>query len=465
MAAKLENLFSEKRSPNARIYREYIRHRGKKQRDKMTLTKKWYETRNALIIACILSVVASIVAFAQIGLHLKHYSNGNHQRHILRIIFLVPIYALLSFAALMRPKHSLDLDTFRDCYESWVVYNFLALCFEYVGGPGNVQNNMQGKELPPSVWACARESQQVDGAYLRRSKQYALQFVFLKPFLSLISWIMHMRGQYGDSAIDFKRGYVYVLFVYNISYSFALYGLLMFYRGAYDLLKPHKPLAKFMLVKAVIFLTFWQGAFIALAVATGDVSSSEEGRATQDFLVCVEMVFASVFMHIAFPYYVYANRSGVSRFVANVGHALSVGDVLDDTVHQFGRTYQEYTLHGAHDNSSGQGQQMATMTRTYGRDDRDGRKGGVEVLEGEVNNNNGLENIVVQETSPYTYSISTPSPTNAASGSRTNVFTNYDNDNSNPFSTTGTTTRGGGGGGGSGSGDGGEDQPPPLLNL
>ena len=172
------------------------------------------------------------------------YSNGNHQRHILRIIFLVPIYALLSFAALMRPKHSLDLDTFRDCYESWVVYNFLALCFEYVGGPGNVQNNMQGKELPPSVWACARESQQVDGAYLRRSKQYALQFVFLKPFLSLISWIMHMRGQYGDSAIDFKRGYVYVLFVYNISYSFALYGLLMFYRGAYDLLKPHKPLAK-----------------------------------------------------------------------------------------------------------------------------------------------------------------------------------------------------------------------------
>ena len=183
----------------------------------------------------------------------------------------------------MRPKHSLDLDTFRDCYESWVVYNFLALCFEYVGGPGNVQNNMQGKELPPSVWACARESQQVDGAYLRRSKQYALQFVFLKPFLSLISWIMHMRGQYGDSMIDFKRGYVYVLFVYNISYSFALYGLLMFYRGAYDLLKPHKPLAKFMLVKAVIFLTFWQGAFIALAVATGDVSSSEEGRATQDF--------------------------------------------------------------------------------------------------------------------------------------------------------------------------------------
>jgi hypothetical protein len=437
---------------------------------------KWYEKKNILASAAFLSTVASALAFVQIGLHLKHYSNGNHQRHILRIIFLVPIYALLSFAALQSPKHSLDLDTFRDCYESWVVYNFLALCFEYVGGPGNVQNNMSGKMLPPSLWACAREAQQVDGAYLRRSKQYALQFVFLKPLLSLISWIMHMRGQYGDSAIDFRRGYVYVLFVYNISYSFALYGLLMFYRGAYDLLKPHKPLAKFMLVKAVIFLTFWQGAFIALAVATGDVSSSEEGRATQDFLVCVEMVFASVFMHIAFPYYVYANRSGVSRFVANVGHALSVGDVLDDTVHQFGRTYQEYTLHGAHDNSSAaqQGQQMTTMTRTVGRDDRVGRKGGVEFLEEEVggeegaNGNDsattsgarGLENVVVQETSPYSYSISTPSPTNAANGSRTNVFTrddDYDNNNSNPFLPR--ANRDGGGG------DAGGDQKPPLLNL
>jgi len=192
--------------------------------------------------------------------------------------------------------------------------------------------------------------------------------------------------------------------------------------------------------------------------------------------VCVEMVFASVFMHIAFPYYVYANRSGVSRFVANVGHALSVGDVLDDTVHQFGRTYQEYTLHGAHDNSSAaqQGQQMTTMTRTVGRDDRVGRKGGVEFLEEDVggeegaNGNDsattsgarGLENVVVQETSPYSYSISTPSPTNAANGSRTNVFTrddDYDNNNSNPFLPR--ANRDGD------DGDAGGDQPPPLLNL
>ena len=71
----------------------------------------------------------------------------------------------------------------------------------------------------------------------------------------------------------------------------------MFYRGAYDLLKPHKPLAKFMLVKAVIFLTFGK-AFIA---SRGDWGRSSSRRTSdQDFLVCVEMVFASVLCTLCF---------------------------------------------------------------------------------------------------------------------------------------------------------------------
>ena len=91
-----------------------------------------------------------------------------------------------------------------------MVYNFRVM-FEYVR-PGNVQNNMQGKEFP-SVWA-SQEMQQVDGAYLRRSKQYALQFVFLnRSEFDKLDYTC--EGRHGIP-VDFKRGYVYVLFVYNI---------------------------------------------------------------------------------------------------------------------------------------------------------------------------------------------------------------------------------------------------------
>ena len=46
--------------------------------------------------------------------------------------------------------------------------------------------------------------------------------------------------------------------MYNIIYTVALYALLLFYLGAHDLLAPYNPLLKFVLVKSVIFMTFWQ---------------------------------------------------------------------------------------------------------------------------------------------------------------------------------------------------------------
>lgn len=52
--------------------------------------------------------------------------------------------------------------------------------------------------------------------------------------------------------------YLWITILYNVTYSLALYALLLFYLGAHDLLLPYNPLLKFALVKLVIFLTFWQ---------------------------------------------------------------------------------------------------------------------------------------------------------------------------------------------------------------
>ena len=54
------------------------------------------------------------------------------------------------------------------------------------------------------------------------------------------------------------RRYLWITVVYNITYSVALYALVLFYLGTHDLLAPYNPLLKFALVKSVVFLTFWQ---------------------------------------------------------------------------------------------------------------------------------------------------------------------------------------------------------------
>lgn len=57
-----------------------------------------------------------------------------------------------------------------------------------------------------------------------------------------------------------RSGYLYITIIYNFSVSLALYALFLFYFATMDLLRPFEPVLKFLTIKAVIFLSFWQGA-------------------------------------------------------------------------------------------------------------------------------------------------------------------------------------------------------------
>lgn len=63
--------------------------------------------------------------------------------------------------------------------------------------------------------------------------------------------------------LSVHSGYLYVTLVYNASVSLALYALLLFYAATRELLRPFRPVLKFLTIKAVIFLSFWQGGWPA----------------------------------------------------------------------------------------------------------------------------------------------------------------------------------------------------------
>ena len=341
-------------------------------------------------------------------MHLKNYTQPAHQRFIIRICFMVPIYAICSWLSLLHRPASLYLDTFRDCYESWVVYNFLNLCLAYVGGPGNVVNRMAGKEVEPSCWAmtCCLPPLPIDGVYIRRCRQGAIQFVLLKPILAGLTMLLTWGGVYGDNEIEADKAYPYITFVYNMSYTLALYALLLFYLGAHDLLKPYKPVMKFVLVKSVIFLTFWQSIVCAILVSDGVLETGADGRALQNVLICVEMIIAAPFMLLAFPWSPYTGM-GTKGMFNNISHAISIDDVVSDTVHQFAPTYQEYVLHGTEGGPTRKirlkthvmmGQEMRDARRWNGGEARGAPPGGApprahsERLEAGMLANAGFEN-------------------------------------------------------------------------
>ena len=65
--------------------------------------------------ACALFPYTRPRTLTQIAMHLKNYTQPAHQRFIIRICFMVPIYAICSWLSLLHRPASLYLNTFRDC--------------------------------------------------------------------------------------------------------------------------------------------------------------------------------------------------------------------------------------------------------------------------------------------------------------------------------------------------------------
>ncbi|KAF3942803.1 hypothetical protein CMV_030572 [Castanea mollissima] len=286
-----------------------------------------------------------------------NYTEPTYQRFIVRIIFMVPVYALMSFLSLVLPAASIYFNSFREVYEAWVIYNFLSLCLGWVGGPGAVVLSLSGRVLKPSwcLMTCCLPPIPLDGRFIRRCKQGCLQFVILKPILVAVTLILYAKGKYEDGNFSPNQSYLYLTIIYTISYTMALYALALFYLACKDLLQPFNPVPKFILIKSVVFLTYWQGVLVFLAAKSGFIKDAEEAAEFQNFIICVEMLIAAVGHLYAFPYKEYAGANiGVSRgLTGSLAHALKLNDFYHDTVHQFAPTYHDYVLYNHNEGDEG----------------------------------------------------------------------------------------------------------------
>lgn len=77
--------------------------------------------------------------------------------------------------------------------------------------------------------------------------------------MSAVVLILQAFDKYKDGDFSVKGGYLYIAIVYNVSVSVALYGLFLFYNATKHILAKYDPVLKFLTVKSVIFLTYWQG--------------------------------------------------------------------------------------------------------------------------------------------------------------------------------------------------------------
>ncbi|KAH0952645.1 hypothetical protein HN011_006058 [Eciton burchellii] len=336
------------------------------------VTPIFLQTRAAQGIAGVFVWVALFLTCQQIYQHLRWYTNPTEQRWIVRILFIVPIYATYSWISLLffnSESYYVYFFTVRDCYEAFVIYNFLSLCYEYLGGEGNIMSEIRGKPIRSNCLygTCCLVGKTYTIGFLRFCKQATLQFCLVKPVMAFVIIFLQAFGHYRDGDWSPDSGYIYITVIYNISVSLALYGLFLFYFATRDLLTPFEPVLKFCTVKSVIFLSFWQGVLLAILEKANVISpvinslgqSTSAGTVSagyQNFLICIEMLFAAVALRYAFPFQVYAagcvtdsrGRSVTMQSISSsLKETMNPKDIMTDAIHNFHPQYQQYTQYSA----------------------------------------------------------------------------------------------------------------------
>ncbi|KAL0718142.1 hypothetical protein Bca4012_067464 [Brassica carinata] len=92
--------------------------------------------------------------------------------------------------------------------------------------------------------------------FIRRCKQGCLQFVILKSILVAVTLVLHAKRKYKDGNFNPDQAYHYLTIIYTISYTVALYALVLFYMACRYLLQPFNPVPKFVMIKSLVFLTY-----------------------------------------------------------------------------------------------------------------------------------------------------------------------------------------------------------------
>ncbi|CAM9278744.1 unnamed protein product [Ectocarpus sp. 6 AP-2014] len=294
-----------------------------------------------LIVAGLSSAFAVGLSSLLIRRHLIHFSRPVVQGKIIGILWMVPIYAIDSFVSLRFKNTAPYVDMLRDCYEGYALYLFLALMVGYLGD-GDEYKVVDILEQCPSskhAWpfGLVLKGPMPHGRdFLRFAKFGTLQYSCVKPLAAFAALVLAPFGLFQEGDFSIYGGWLYISFVVNLSVCYAFYCLGMFYYVLKTPLKPFDPVPKFLCIKAVLFLSFWQGIVIAglvklnLIHEMGGWTTNNVEKGIQDLLVCVEMLVIAIAHTRAFSCKPYEDgaprRDGASLLEAHFAHHSAIRD-------------------------------------------------------------------------------------------------------------------------------------------
>ncbi|KAJ3792380.1 organic solute transporter Ostalpha-domain-containing protein [Lentinula aff. detonsa] len=223
----------------------------------------WDAHRIGWAIAGACAAAACSFHFCFILQHCRSYTNPAEQRQILRILYMPPIYGVISFLSYRFFRSYTYYELVEVVYEAFTLSAFLMLLIEFVASSGSghkAESSIARKDKRKLPFPFCHWRYRPTKPYFMYTLKWAvLQYVIFRPAISIAAIICQAYNVLCESeGFDAQYANVYLEAVDFVSISVALYGLFLFYGLTKEELVGRRPLAKFLAIKLIVMFTWYQ---------------------------------------------------------------------------------------------------------------------------------------------------------------------------------------------------------------
>lgn len=171
-----------------------------------------------------------------------------------------------------------------------------------------IEKHNRDESVQVVPFCCLRGWRFSTGAFTNRCAFGVFQYVVIRVISALVILLAEFVGTAGVGKFEWHYVYPYVVTIINLSQFYALYCLVLFYMELKEELHVLRPFGKFLVVKAVVFFSFWQSVLIWILTKYGVLKGTEQysvadvGSSAQNLLICIEMAFAAWAHHHLFSW-------------------------------------------------------------------------------------------------------------------------------------------------------------------
>lgn len=280
----------------------------------------WYAFFIMALFACGLS-------FLHISRHLYREGPRDARTAAIRVIFMVPFYAVGSLVALftkgfhgnsLTPSNHTPMIIFNfclKCYECVAIIAFTQLLVANLGGVALLEMYLRPehcRHIFPVTWIVREDSWAPPCRFIRRTLCLVYSY-FPATIICLLILIITSVIDHNQSSHLIRYAQMLTNAVYGLAQLCAVYGLVLFAYANFDLLKELKPVSKLLSIKVMVLVTFWQEVTIAFLdrqfrifrpFADGSASGYTERQIASGFMNCLvimEMFLLSIAHFFIYP--------------------------------------------------------------------------------------------------------------------------------------------------------------------